>query len=176
MALLKNLSNFKNVGDYLPIVVAALIVDMVVLSRVVSGGIKIKSLDAWYNKFGLLAVIADVLSIVIGIVISRFLYTLLFKNYYLILFLLLTVLVQVTHDLSFAWLFNTIPRNKSRILDVFKDYGKEVGGAILLADSTMMVSTILLGSFLATLSTNSVIIVLIVSAYILPYLLYSIPK
>jgi hypothetical protein len=59
---------------------------------------------------------------------------------------------------------------------VFKDYGKEVGGAILLADSTMMVSTILLGSFLATLSTNSVIIVLIVSAYILPYLLYSIPK
>jgi hypothetical protein len=172
--MLKNLSNFNNVSDYLPIIAAALIVDMVVLFRIDLGYINIKSLNAWYNKFGLLAVIADVLSIVIGIIIARFLYPFIFSQYSLIMFLLLTCMVQITHDVSFALLFNSIPRNKSQILDVFKDYGKEVGIAILMVDSIMMVSTILLGSYLASLQTNSVIVIFIISLYILPYLLYSI--
>ena len=172
--MLKNLSNFNNVSDYLPIIAAALIVDMVILFRIDLGYINIKSLNAWYNKFGLLAVIADVLSIVIGIIIARFLYPVIFSQYSLIMFLLLTCMVQITHDVSFALLFNSIPRNKSQILDVFKDYGKEVGIAILMVDSIMMVSTILLGSYLASLQTNSVIVIFIISLYILPYLLYSI--
>lgn len=172
--MLKNLSNFNNVSDYLPIIAAALIVDMVVLFRIDLGYINIKSLNTWYNKFGLLAVIADVLSIVIGIIIARFLYPFIFSQYSLIMFLLLTCMVQITHDVSFALLFNSIPRNKSQILDVFKDYGKEVGIAILMVDSIMMVSTILLGSYFASLQINSVIVIFIISLYILPYLLYSI--
>lgn len=172
--MLKNLSNFNNVSDYLPIIAAALIVDMVVLFRIDLRYINIKSLNAWYNKFGLLAVVADVLSIVIGIIIARFLYPFIFSQYSLIMFLLLTCMVQITHDVSFALLFNSIPRNKSQILDVFKDYGKEVGIAILMVDSIMMVSTILLGSYLASLQTNLVIVIFIISLYILPYLLYSI--
>ena len=90
--------------------------------------------------------------------------------------MLLTCLVQVTHDLSFAAFFNSIPRNKSAILDVFKDYGKEVGGTILFVDAIMMISTILIASYLATFQTNYIIIILILSLYILPYLLYSIQK
>jgi hypothetical protein len=69
-----------------------------------------------------------------------------------------------------------IPRNKSSILDIFKDYGKEVGFTILFVDSLMMISTIIIGSFLATLNLNSIIVILIISLYILPYLLYSIPS
>ena len=76
-----NLSNFKNINDYLPIITAALIVDMVILFRIVFGYIKIKSLNEWYNKFGLLGVVADVLSIVIGIIIARFIYPFLFTEY-----------------------------------------------------------------------------------------------
>jgi hypothetical protein len=94
----------------------------------------------------------------------------------LILFLLLTCAVQLTHDLAFAAFFNSISRGKSAILDIFKDYAKEVGVTILFVDALMIVSTILLGSYLASLSVNSLIIILIVSLYILPYLLYSIPR
>jgi hypothetical protein len=172
--MFKNLSKFDEVGDYLPIISAALIIDMIVLLRIVFGYINIRSLNEWYNRFGLLAVIADVLSIVIGIIIARFLYSFIFKEYSLILFLLLTVFVQIIHDLSFAALFNSIPRNKSSILDVFKDYAKEVGVTILFADALMMISTILLGSYLATLKPNNNIIIFIISLYILPYLLYSV--
>jgi hypothetical protein len=171
---MKNLSHFDQINDYLPIITAALIVDMIVLFRIDLGYINIKSLNTWYNKFGLMAVIADVLSIVIGIIIARFLYPFIFSEYSLVMFLLLTCVVQITHDVSFAVFFNSIPRNKSVILDVFKDYGKEVGITILMVDAIMMVSTILLGSYLATLKTNSIIVILIISLYILPYLLYSI--
>jgi uncharacterized protein YacL len=122
--MLKNLSNFNHLDDYLPIVVAALIVDMFILLRMVFGYINIKSLNNWYNRFGFLAVIADVLSIVIGIIISRFLYPFIFKEYSLFYFLILICIVQITHDLSFAFFFNTIPRGNSDIIDVFKDYAK----------------------------------------------------
>ena len=171
---MQNISNFNKISDYLPIVTGALIVDMVILFRIVIGLINIKSLNIWYNKFGLLAVVADVLSIVIGIIMSRFLYSFLFKEYSLITFLVLTCAVQFIHDILFALFFNSIPRNKSIILDVFKDYAREVGIQILFVDALMMISTILIASYLATWSTNSQIIVFIVSLYILPYLLYSI--
>lgn len=174
--ILQNISKFSNTSDYLPIITGALIVDMVILFRMVLRFINIRSLETWYNKFGLLAVVADVLSIVIGIIMSRFLYSLLFKEYSLITFLLLTCAVQFTHDISFAWFFNSIPRNNSIILDVFKDYAREVGVQILFVDALMMISTILFGSYLATYSINTQIIIFIVSLYILPYLLYSIRK
>ena len=174
--MLKNISHFNNTNDYLSIIISALIVDMVILVRIVLHYINIKSLNIWYNKFGLLAVVADVLSIVIGIIVSRLLYPFIFKDYSLLKFLGLTCLVQLTHDLLFAKFFYSIPKNTSLILDVFKDYAKEVGIQILFVDSLMMISTILLASYLATLSFNSNIIILIVSLYILPYLLYSIKK
>lgn len=174
--MFKNISNFNNIFDYLPLITSALIVDMFVISRMVFGYIKIKSLNEWYNKFGFLAVIADVLSIVIGIIIARLIYTIFFTNYSLILFILLTCFIQIIHDLSFAYFFNLVPRNKSYILDVFKDYGKEVGYTILLADSLMIIGTIILGSFLASFNINIQIIILIISLYILPYLLYSIKQ
>lgn len=174
--MLQNLSQFNNIGDYLPIITAALIIDMIVLFRIVFGYINMASINKWYNNFGFLAVIADVLSIVIGIILARFLYPFIFTKYSLIQFLFLTCAIQIIHDLSFAAFFNSIPRNKSAILDVFKDYGKEGGFQILFVDAIMMMTTILLASYLATLSTNSIMIILIVSLYILPYLLYSIKK
>ena len=172
--MFENISQFKNISDYLPIITAALIVDMFILVRVVFGYIRIKSLNNWYNKFGFLAVVADVLSIVIGIIMSRFLYPFFFKEYLLLPFLGLTCIVQLIHDILFYFFFTSIARNKSAMLDVFKDYAKEVGFQILLVDSLMMVSTILLASYMKSLSLNSNIIILIVSLYILPYLLYSI--
>jgi uncharacterized protein YacL len=129
--MLKNLSHFNNLNDYLPIITAALIVDMFILVRMVSGSLKIHSLTKWYTEFGLSAVLADVLSIVIGIILARFFYPFFFKEYSLFFFLLLTCGIQITHDVLFAVFFNSIPRNVSSILDVFKDYAKEVGIIIL---------------------------------------------
>jgi hypothetical protein len=70
--------------------------------------------------------------------------------------------------------FNMIPRGKSGIVDLFQDYGKEIGVWILVADAVMMVSTIVFGSLFASFSLHTNIILLIVLVYLMPYLLFSV--
>ena len=169
-----DISKFSNTADYLPIFTAALITDSFVILRVVLGKIKSKSLTDWYQKYGLAAVLADVLSIMIGIIVARFVYSKFFTKFSILTFLFVVVAIQWIHDLSFAQLFNAIPTGKSDIIDTFKDYAKEFGIAILFADSAMMVATTIIASILSNYNSNINIIVLIVFAYILPYLLYSV--
>ena len=59
------------------------------------------------------------------------------------------------------------------MLDTFKDYAKEVSYRAILSDSGMMILASLIASYLANKSLNVNIIVLIVSMYLLPYLLYN---
>ena len=171
---MNNISIFNNTNDYLPILNGAILTDMGVLLLVIFGYIKSKSLKKWYNLFNLSAFIADVLSIVIGVIISRYLYPLIFDKYDLFKFLLLTVIVQFTHDILFSKFFYSVPRGTSLMLDVFKDYGNELGGKILIADASMMISTIILGGIFASYSINFNIILIISLMYISQYLLYSI--
>ena len=170
----QDISHFSNTADYLPILAAAIIVDLLVMMRVVLGQIKSVSLTAWYQKYRGMGVLADVLSIVIGIVLARFLYPFFFPKWSLPLFLMVTVAIQVTHDVTFAALFNAVPRGASAILDTFKEYAREFGPIILLADAMMMVGTVLLGSLLASQSLNTNILVFLVALYLIPYVLYSI--
>ena len=172
--IFKNISNFTNTTDYLPILNAAIITDLIVIIRLVLGYINSKTLKTWYNKYGVWSIIADVFSIIIGLIITRFIYPFIFTKYSIVKFCILAVFVQVTHDLLFAWFFQSISKGKSQILDTFKDYANELGPVILLADALMMISTILIGSLLASFSLNTNIIILIISLYIIPYFLYSI--
>ena len=165
-----DIAHFNRVSDYLPIFVGALMTDMVFLAN--KQRFASKQLIRWYDLFGLSAVIADTLIIVIGIVIARFFYYRLFKSFSLLKFCGLAVVIQVVHDLLFAVMFQNVPRGYSRILDVFKDYAKEKGFGILLADAAMIVSTCLLSSWLGGLSLNTNIIALILTVYTVPYFLY----
>jgi len=171
-----NLTSSSNIADYLPLLNGAIITDLIVIGRVVLGLLKSKTLTSWYNLYGLSGVLADVLSIMIGIIIAAFIYGFIFKKYSLLNFIIVAVIVQVCHDLLFSVFFRGVPRGSSRILDTFKDYANELGFRILIADALMIISTILLGTLFTKLSTNANIIILIVSLYLVPYFLYSIPR
>jgi hypothetical protein len=118
---------------------------------------------------------ADVLSLVIGVIIARFVYTEFKWKWSLALFLLVVVIVQLIHDLSFYQFFSNMPRGLSSVLDVFSDYAKENGYIILFADAGMMISTVLIASILlSNVSVNLNIVLLIVLMYITPYFVYSV--
>ena len=119
-------------------------------------------------KFGLGALLADVLSLMLFFLIAKFIYPFVFKQYNLLYFLVLIVGVQTTHDLLFG-LFLDQYTGKSEILNVFKSYKKELGPAILIADSLMAISTALLEKFLAP---N--LVLTLVLLYVSPYLLFSV--
>ena len=170
-----DISNFNNLSDYLPILNGAILTDAIGILLLFTKNIKSKYLTEWYKKYQLSAVIMDVLILVIGVILARVLYPVLFPSRFSIWFFIgLAVAIQIAHDILFAVAFNAVPRGKSGIMDLFKDYGKELGVWILLADAIMIISTILFGSLFASLNTNTNIVILIVLVYLIPYLLYSV--
>ena len=167
-----DISNFNNVSDYLPIFNGCLIADLVVLFLVFHNVFKSMYLKKWYKRFSLSAVIADILILFIGIIITRFLYKYLFKKFNIIYFTGLAVLIQIIHDILFYLFFTSVPLKYNYMLDFFKLYAKEVGVGAILGDSFMMIIACLFSSYFASLNMNTNVISLVISMYFLPYMIY----
>jgi hypothetical protein len=167
--MFKDISNFKNMSDYLPILNGILIAELIAFILLFLGLIKSEYLRLWYNKFSISAIISDVSIIFIGIIITRYLYTKLFSSFNIIKFLLLAGLVQMIHDILFYYLFKNIEYGKNSMLDIFKKYADELGAKILFGDTLLVMAPIFIGSLLAYKDTNTNIILFVVLIYLLPY-------
>jgi hypothetical protein len=167
-----DISKSSNLVDYVPILVAAIIVDLVVMfiTKNYASSIYLKK---WYKTYNLGAVIADVLSVLIGICIARYIYPLIFTEWSIWKFLLIVLGVQITHDVLFYIIFSSIPRGASGIMDLFKDYAKEIGGLAIFGDSIIMISTVVLASLLASTNLGANLFILAWSVYLVPYFVYS---
>lgn len=170
-----DISKSENTNDYLPILNGCLLTDIIVIILLIIGTIDSQVLKEWYKMYELSAVICDVLIIFIGIIISRFLYPLFFKTFSLWKFLVLAVIVQIIHDLLFYKLFSNMKFGQNKMMDTFKKYATEVSYKAILSDSAMMISSVLIGSFLASsnIGLNTNIIILILAVYLVPYLIYT---
>jgi len=131
------------------------------------------SLNTWYTRFGIFAVIADVLSIAIGILITRYIYTLLRLTNPLY-FLAILLAVQLVHDILFYQLIiQPTPLGTNQMIDVFKSYSKENGGKILIADAMMVLGSVAIGSLLKGVSSHYTVTFGFITTYVLCYLLYN---
>jgi hypothetical protein len=166
-----NISNFSNINDYLPILNGCLNADIIIIILVFHKIFNSFYLKKWYKTFNLSAVLADVLILFIGIIIARFLYKFIFSEFNIWKFTGLAVCIQIIHDILFYLFFTNVPRGYNFMLDFFNTYAKEVGAGAIFGDSFMMVLACLSSSYFATLGTNSNIILLILSLYILPYVI-----
>jgi uncharacterized protein YacL len=171
--IFKDISNFYNVSDYLPIMNGALNADLIIIFLLYHGIFKSYYLKKWYKKYQLSAVIADVLILVIGIILARFFYKYIFTNkvFSIWKFTGLALTIQIIHDMLFYWFFKSVPSGYNAMLDFFKQYAQEVGIGAILGDSFMMILACLLSSHFATYSLNTNIILLIISLYFVPYMI-----
>jgi hypothetical protein len=167
-----DISDFSKTDDYLPIVSAVLGTDLLIIFLMNQGLIRSKVLKQWYKLFGLSAILADVLIVVLGIILARFLYSFLFSSFSLWLFIGLVVGIQIIHDVLFYVFFSSIPRGWNKVIDIFKDYAKEVGIYAIVGDSLMVIMSCVGASTLATVSMNLNIIRFIFILYLVPYTLY----
>lgn len=168
----KNIANFNNTNDYISILSAVIITDLIVILLLNINLIKTKSLKNWYNTFNLSAVIADVLVIVLVLILTRYLYYKIFKEFSIIKFIVLALSLQITHDILFYIMITLIPKGSNRMIDVFKEYANEVSYWAIIADSLMMISSSLLAYYFVNLDMNTNIIILIIAIYIIPYMIY----
>ena len=118
----------------------------------------------WYREFGIGAVLADVLVLVVWL--AQYLYQ---GN----VFVLASIAVglQLIHDILFG-LFIQRYQGNSHILNVFKNYAKEHCAKILLADATMIVSTVFFEHIFSMFNYNEILTVLLV--YLVPYFVFSV--
>lgn len=171
--MFKNIANFNNTNDYIPLFNAVLITDLFVILLLNTNVIKSHVLREWYDKYNLSAVIADVLIILIGLIIVRAIYYSVFNEFSIIKFAFLAVVVQMIHDILFYIFFTNVPRGINQMLDTFKDYADEVSYKAILSDSGMMIMASFIASYLASQSANTNMIVMIASLYIMPYFIYN---
>jgi hypothetical protein len=171
--MLKNISNFNNTNDYLPLLNSVLITDLFVILLANMRIIQSQVLKKWYKQYNLSAVIADVFIILIVLIITRAIYYYIFDTFSLFKFIGLAVVLQIIHDVSFYLLFSNIPRGVNNMMDTFKDYAKEASYYAIMSDSGMIILSCLIASYLVNKNANTNIIVFISSLYLLPYLLYN---
>lgn len=169
--MFKDISNFNNVNNYLPILNGCINADLIIIFLLYHGIFKSRLLEKWYKKYQLSAVIADVLILVIGIILARFFYKYFFSSFSIWKFTGLAVIIQIIHDILFYWFFKTIPTGYNAMLDFFKEYAREVGVGAILGDSFMMILACILSSYFANYSLNTNIISLIISLYFIPYMI-----
>jgi hypothetical protein len=170
--MFKDISRFNNINDYLPIITAILIVDFIGIVLSYSNMLG-KYLKLWYQRFLLSAVIADVLVIFLVVIIARAIYYYIFNKFSIINFILVMLVIQITHDILFYLMITIIPRKSNNIIDVFKDYADEVSYKAIIADSVMIIATGLIASYLANFNANTNIIILVVFLYLLQYVLHT---
>ena len=134
-----------------------------------------KSINDWYNEFGLNAVIADVLSITLGFFIAQFLYSIFLQKTFgwnLTVFIGLLLIVQLIHDMFFYFgVIRPIPKGHNGMIDVFKAYAESGQSRILVADSAMMIGSALIASLLSQLPTSVSLFVGTLAVYAVPYIL-----
>ena len=169
-----SIADFHDTTDYLPILNASILADIIILIIVYYTPLfNSKYLMKYYETYRLGGIITDVLILVIGMILTRYFYHKIFKQFDLLKFIALALIIQITHDILFYILFKTVPRGVNKFLDLFKDYAKEVSAGAIFGDSFMMIMTVLFSVFFSNQTYHYNIIFLVVSVYLIPYILYT---
>jgi hypothetical protein len=155
--------------DILALLVSVLLLEfLVVLSaNYIQTG---NAIYRWYKEFGVVAVISDVTSVLIGVMIAHFF----FPKVNIITLGLLSIMVQLIHDsLFYLFVIKPLKRGENSIIDLMKDYASESSFGILIADALIMFSSVMIYSLISKQSKDKIIFLLVSSLYALTYIIYT---
>tara|TARA_B100000902_G_C26700849_1_gene617081 strand:- start:13 stop:492 length:480 start_codon:yes stop_codon:yes gene_type:complete len=142
------------------------------------------TINNWYDKLGWTSIILDILSIIIGFYLAKYLYLYLVQNNYIspkneiIYYLSILLCIQILHDLTFYfYIIKPTPKGVNDVIDEFKKYAKQYRINAVIADSLIyIVTTPLLYYYISKQNTDNNIFTTIVCIYIIGYLLHQKPK
>jgi hypothetical protein len=171
-----DISEYEELKDWVYIFIAVVVVEVILLFLVryfpeFFG----KFLNVWYNRFKLSAVGADILIIMIGIGIARYVYTEFIypsQDWNPLYFTGTAVGIQILHDILFYFgVIRALPEGHNAMIDVFKQYGTEKGAGAILGDSILVIASCIVAMLLKSFPDHVNAIVGIGSAYVVPYIL-----
>ena len=173
---LKPLVDVKDKFEYIPIVTAIIVADLLIVwitfSKVLGDGKAWQISTKWYKKYRLSAMMADILIGVIYLLMARqFVYSMNMDTT-LFGFGVVAVIIQIICDLLFYVVFTMIPKNHNHMLDLFKDWAAYAKLDALWGDSILVLLAVVLSSYLNTLSFDTNMYMFIFSMYLIPYIIY----
>ena len=172
-----DITDYRVNSDWFFLTTAAMVVDYAVILMTRYPGpnpiFKVKALNEWYDRFGLVAAICDVGSALIGLGAARYIYTLAgFSG--ALMFLVSIVGFQLFHDILFYLaIIKPTALGQNQMIDVFKAYAAENGAKILAADAAILISSAGIASALKALPTHYTVSVAIVTMYAMTYIFYT---
>lgn len=170
---IKPTTDYDNKFEYIPILTANIYADLFIIFVAFSKiYFNVRSLDGWYKKYRLSAMIADILIGVLYILLGRYLVYKSGVEVGLTAFAAICVFIQIVFDFLFYMFFSIIPKGSNNMLDFFKVYAKEAGTGALLGDSFLVIMAVVLSAFLNQASYDTNIVFLIMSVYLTPYFIY----
>ena len=173
--MLPDIRNFSDVRIYLPIFTSAAVVDTIGLFVWRYTSESNSPINKWYNNFGLVAYMIDVLSIMLGVVLTQFATFFAGGSWSPVIFCLTSVVIQMIHDLFFGVIIvPAIPRGHNSVMDLMKEYVKiKNPGGILIVDAIYMICASLLTMLFYGSSPWITWFVLLWTLYITGYVLYT---
>ena len=170
---LKPTVNYNNKFEYVPILTANIYADLfIIFVTYAKIYVKFKSLEGWYKKYRLSAMIADILIGVLYMLLGRYIVYKSGLRVGLTAFAGICVFIQLIFDFLFYILFTITPNGTNDMLDYFKVYSKEAGASALLGDSFLVIMAVILSALLNQSSYDTNIVLLIISIYLVPYFIY----
>ena len=134
-------------------------------------------INVWYDKFGLVAIMLDMLIVLIGFWITQKVYTYFFGDSIklsLWKFIVLFLIIQIIHDVLFYVLILKNSKGSNAIFDLINSYGSKHGIYTIVGDSLMVFLAVCLAWLLLNkdVSFSTHIICILLSLYVIGYLLY----
>ena len=170
---LKPTTNYDDKFEYVPILTANIYADLFIIFVAFSKiYFNIKSLEGWYKKYRLSAMIADILIGVLYILLGRYLVYKSGLEIGLTAFAGICVFIQIIFDFLFYIFFTIVPKGSNNMLDHFKVYSKEIGANALLGDSFLVIMAVIISALLNQTNYDTNIVFLIISVYLTPYFIY----
>ena len=173
---LKPTINYKDKFEYVPIITSNIYADLLIILITFSGilgvGKSWNILEKWYKSYRLSAMLADILIGVIYLLIARYVA---FKSkikFNLFTFSILAVFIQLIFDSLFYLFFMAVPKNTNHMLDLFKKWARFAKLDALWGDSILVIVGVIVSAFLNAQSFDFNMIVLILSCYLIPYIIY----
>jgi len=178
--MLPDISNYYNLYDNVLLFFAILIVDVFVLFLVrYFPSFFGQALNDWYTNFKFTAMLSDILIILLGFMITRYIYTRWITPVYgwnPLLFLGLLVGVQIVHDLLFhVAVVLPIPVGRNKIIDLFKRYSTSAGPKIIGGDAIIVLASALVAMYYKSQPTHVVVLASVLALYNAIYILYTEP-
>ena len=173
---LPNLSVYENLVHVPHFLTAALVVvsTVILVARYYPEKFGGESLNQWYDSFGLEGVTANLSILVLGFMITQYLYTVYVEpmvgGWKPVYFVLLFLVVQILHDILFYYaVVKPLPKGMNDMIDVCKKYVDENGVSVITANSLVVIVATGITFALESAPMAVAVVIAALAAYSIPF-------